>query len=273
MKDRAVRIMDVLANNKSIKSSMLAEMIDVSHVTLRKDLDSLEKHGIIRRAHGYISLDEDNNISKRLAFNYSIKRKIAAAAVQTIEDDETVMIESGSCCAIFAEELLLSKKNVTIITNSVFIANYTHHLPKVKIILLGGCFQPESQTLIGSMTTICAKHFYIDKFFLGTDGFNPQKGFTGNDYLCVETASDLTNHVKQVYMLTESNKFNHCGTYVMVEFDKITGVFTDDKIPKEAETSLIRNNVQLHKVSAVEEKIKWRKFPGQPPILYTDKGE
>ena len=271
MKDRIVRILDLLATNKSIKVTLLAEMLDVSQVTLRKDLDNLEKKGIIKRTHGYVSLDGADTTGRRLAINHSIKRRIAKAAAQTVEEGETVMLESGSCCALFAEELALAGKNVTIITNSAFIANYVSKLQNIKIILLGGYFQPESQVLVGPMTTKCSEVFFADKFFLGTDGFVSGQGFTGRDHLRVETAAELAKRAKKVFVLTEAAKFHRRGAYNLIGFDKLAGVFTDEGIPKEAEASLLKNNVQLHKVPAAEERIVWRQFPGQPPILYKER--
>jgi len=271
MKERTVKILDILASNKTIKLSLLAEMLDVSQVTLRKDLDDLEKRGIVCRSHGFVSLDGADDTGKRMAYNHLIKRKIASAAVQTVEEGETVMIESGSCCALFAEELAIAKKNVTIITNSAFIANYVCRLPYIKIILLGGYFQPESQVLVGPITQKCAEFFYSDKFFLGTDGFIPGCGFTGRDHLRVETSLELAKRAKKVFILTEAAKFHHRGVYNLIEFSKLSGVFTDDSIPKDAEADLKKNNILLYKVPAAEEKIVWRRYPGQPPFLYKEK--
>jgi len=270
MKDRSVRILDIMTKNKKIKINSLAELLSVSQVTLRKDLDNLESRGIIRRIHGYATFEGADNTGKRMAFNYSIKRKIAKAAMQAIEEGETIMIESGSCCALFAEEIILAKKNVTIITNSIFLKEYIGKLPGVKIIFLGGYYQPESQVLVGPLTLKCAENIFTDKFFLGTNGFILNQGFTGRDYLRVETAHELAKRANKVFILTESDKFNCRGSYNLFNLENITGIFTDDKIPKEAENNLKKYNVQLYKVSSAEEKLKWRQFPGQPPILYTE---
>jgi len=273
MNDRTVRILELMTNNKTMKVNQLAELLDVSQVTLRRDLDNLEDRGIIRYAHGYATLDGANDTGKRLAFNYSIKKRIAKAAVQTIDEGETIMIESGSCCALLAEEITLAGKNVTIITNSIFIKDYIHKLKGIKIIFLGGFFQPESQVLVGPLTIKTAENIFTDKFFLGTNGFIPELGFTGCDHLRVETAHELAKRTKKVFILTESDKFNRRGAYNLLNFDNISGVFTDDKIPSEAESILRRHNVIIHKVPSVEEKLKWRQFPGQPPVLYKENGE
>jgi DeoR/GlpR family transcriptional regulator of sugar metabolism len=268
--NRTVTILDILAAHKTAKISMLTEVLNISHVTLRKDLDILEKRGIIKCTHGSVSLDGANNTGKRMAFNYLIKRKIAKAAAAIVEENETVMLEAGSCCAILAEELALSEKNVTIITNSVFIANYISDLSNMKIILLGGCYQSDSQVVFGPMTINSAQQFYTDKFFLGTDGFIPGLGFTEKDYLRVETAIGLATHANKVYILTEAEKFSRRGTYTLIQLDKLSGVFTDDNIPKEAEADLLKSNLMLYKVPGKEEEIRWRKFPELPPILYKE---
>jgi len=261
-----------MSSSKQIKVTLLAEMLDISQVTLRKDLDILEGRGIIRRTHGYATLDGADDTAKRLAFFHSIKRRIAKAAVQTIENGETVIVESGSCCALFVEELALTQKKATIITNSVFINNYTNKMSGLKIILLSGFFQPESQVVVGPLTIKSAENIFADKFFLGADGFIQGQGFTGRDHLRAETALGLTKRAKKVFILTESAKFNRRGAYNLLQLDSITGVFTDDKIPREAEDTLIKAKVQLFKVPSVEEKLRWRKLPGQYPFLYVERG-
>jgi len=271
MNNRSVKIMDFLANNVTVKVSLLAELLDVSLVTLRRDLDNLGKMGIVKYHHGYVSLEGADITSKRIAFYYLIKRRIARAAAQTISDGETVMIESGSCCTLFAEELALIRKNVTIVTNSLYVTNFVRNIKSINIILLGGCFQPESQVVVGSIVSKYANIFNIDKFFIGTDGFIPEQGFTGGDFSRAETIVELADSARKTFVLTESAKFRNHGAYSLLQFDMLTGVITDDKIPKEAEDILTKNNIQLLKVPSVDEKYIWRQFPGQMPILYKEK--
>jgi len=270
MIDRCVKILDILSANKRIKIKLLAEVMDISLITLHKDLDSLEKRGIINCNHGYVCLEDSNNTGRRIAVSHSIKKKIAKAAAQIVEEDETVMLGTGSCCTLLAEELALAKKNVTIITNSVFTANYICK-QNIKIILLGGYYQPESQVLVDPLTIQCGQAFFFEKYFMGTNGFISGYGFTGGDHLQVETAIELVKRSKNNFILTEAAKFYRHGAFNLIQLDKITGVYTDDTIPKDAETALINNNVMLHKVHSVDEKIKWQQFPGQPPFLYTEK--
>ena len=268
MNDRNIKIMELLSVNRKLKISLLAELLDVSQVTLRKDLDYLENCGIICRTHGFACLDGADDTGKRMAFDYIVKRRIARAAVQIVEEGETILLESGSCCTLFADELAKAEKNVTIITNSVFLMNYLNKFHNIKIILLGGYLLPSKQVLVGPMTIKSAEIFYTDKYFLGTDGFVYDYGFTGSDLMQIETVVELTKRAKKVFVITESAKFKRRGLYNMIPHDKLTGVFTDENIPKEAEIVLNRNNIQLYKVPVTEEKLKRFKFSDLPPIHY-----
>ncbi|MCL2197099.1 MAG: DeoR/GlpR family DNA-binding transcription regulator [Treponema sp.] len=271
--DRITKVLDLLSTSKTIKISLLVELLSVSHATLSRDLDNLEKGGIIKRTHGFVTLEGADNTGKRFAFCHSIKRRIAKDAASFVEEGETVLLESGSCCALFAEELAVSGKKATIITNSIFITNYIHKMQNIKIIVLGGILQPESQVLVGPMTINCAENLFFDKFFIGTNGFIPGQGFTGSDQLRASTALELANKAKKCFILTEAEKFSRRGAFELIQLNRVSGVFTDDSIPKEAESALIKNNVMVRKVPSVEEKTKWRQFPGQPPVLYKEKEE
>ncbi|MDR1948837.1 MAG: DeoR/GlpR family DNA-binding transcription regulator, partial [Spirochaetaceae bacterium] len=219
-------------------------------VTVRKDLDQLEELGLIRREHGFALFGSIDDVGKRMAFHYDVKRRIARNAANLVEEGETVMIESGSCCALLAEELANTRQDVTIVTNSAFIANHIRHAPYSRVILLGGEYQPDAQVMVGSITRRCAEVFFSDKFFIGTDGFTRQYGFTGRDHLRAQTVRDLAEQARQIIVLTESDKFFHQGVEGIVRTDEVTIVYTDDKIPQDTESFLKERNVTVHKVAS-----------------------
>jgi len=246
--NRHIKILEILSQNGREDVSSLSDELNVSQVTIRKDLDSLEDRGLVRREHGYACLNKTDDIGKRIAFNYGIKRRIAEAAAAIVEEGETVMIESGSCCALLAEELANARKDITIVTNSIFIANFIRHAPRTRVILLGGYYQSEFQIVVGPMTRQCSEIFFSDKFFVGTDGFMPNFGFTGKDLMRSQTVMDLSENAREVYVLTDAEKFSTQGVLGLVRLEKVTGVYTDERIPHEAEKLLLEKNINLHKV-------------------------
>jgi len=252
MINRHIKILEVLSRQQRVEVTTLSDLLGVSQVTIRKDLDQLEEKGLILRQHGYACLDVLDDVGKRMVQNYGIKKRIAVAAAETIRDGEIIMIESGSCCTFLAEELALTKKDITLITNSVFIANYIRHMTTIKIILLGGYYQPEAQVVVGPMTKRCGEIFFTNKFFIGVDGFSPKTGFTGKDHMRIQTIQDLAEFSQRIIVLTESEKFRQQGVLNIMKTEKVSEVFTDEDVPVGAETLLRTHNVTINKVPLSE---------------------
>jgi DeoR/GlpR family transcriptional regulator of sugar metabolism len=252
MTERQDNILELLARQTRIDVSVLAEVLGVSQVTIRKDLDHLEELGLIRREHGYALFGPMEDVGRRMAVNYEIKRRIAKAAAETVEEGEAVMIESGSCCALLAEELANNKPGVLIVTNSAFIANHIRHAPHANVILLGGEYQNISQVMVGSMTSKWAEIFISKKFFVGTDGFNEKFGFTGTDHLRTQTARDMAARADEIIILTDSDKFQRRGVEGLVRTEQVAAVFTDDRISPQMEEILKEKEVTVYKVASAK---------------------
>ena len=105
MNERCMRILDMVREAGSVEVSTLAEALGVSAVTIRKDLAQLEKERLLRRQHGSAVQISSDDVAYRMAFDYGPKRRIAQRAAAMVQNGETVMIESGSTCALLAAEL------------------------------------------------------------------------------------------------------------------------------------------------------------------------
>ena len=246
MNNRHNQILDLLTKHKKIEVAKLATLLDVSQVTIRKDLVALENRGLVERVHGYATLNESDDLNNRLAYHYDNKQRIAKMAVASVKNGETVMIESGSCCALVALAIAQSKKDVTIITNSAFIADYIRKIKTVKVILLGGEYQNESQVMVGPITRKCVEAFFVDKLFIGTDGFTKESGFTGNDYMRSETVRDMAKQAANVIIVTDSTKFHQMGVVNLIATEKVSAVYTDQDIPEEIETYLTSKGIDIY---------------------------
>ncbi len=242
---RSDEIIRIVSDYKKIEVNQLSQLLNVSNVTIRKDLDKLEEKGIINRQHGFALINNTDDINFRLAKNYDLKRKIAVKAAENILDGDTVMIESGSTCALLAEELAFNRKNVTIITNSVFIANYIRKSDSVKVILLGGEYQNNSQVNVGPLIKKVVDEFYVDKLFIGIDGFDPVRGFRSNDLARSEAIHVMAAVAKEVVILTDASKFNQNGTVTCFSFPEISQVFTDKSINAESQKILDLKKIKV----------------------------
>ena len=231
MNDRKNKILEILSAEQKKEVAALSEQLGVSQVTVRKDLDCLEKKGIIKREHGFAVLLSTNDILCRLAYHYETKKQIALAASEMVRDGETIMIESGSCCAILAETLAKTKKNLTVITNSAFIADYIRNKTNFEIVLLGGIYQHDSQVLVGPMVRQCSD-------------------FTNEDQLRAQAVRDMALQAENIIVLTESEKFEKHGTVPLNISGLVSHIFTDSGIPDTIEDYLINQSVKINKVAS-----------------------
>lgn len=245
MTERQSKLIKLVNIYQKIEVSRLAELLDVSQVTIRKDLDHLEDEGLLTREHGYALIKNANDINTRLTINYDTKLKIATKAAEMVSNGETVMLESGSTCALLAEQLAKLKKDITIITNSAYIAIRIREMPVRKVILLGGEYQKEYQGMVGPLVRKCAKEFFVDKFFVGTDGFIPDTGFTCDDLMRVETMKYMANSANRTIILADSSKFSQKGVVIQSTFSDIDTLCTDSGISAEIADILTRNNIHV----------------------------
>ena len=243
MKDRSQAILSLLAEEQKLEVSALAQELQVSQVTIRKDLDVLEQRGLIVREHGFARIGNPDNIAGRIAYHYEEKYRIASRAAELVEDGETLMIENGSCCALLAEVLSKTKKNLTIITNSAFIADYIRHQTAFQIILLGGIYQPHSQVLVGPMIRQCAENFFVPHFFIGTDGYSLRTGFTNHDQMRAQAVRDMAHQADEIIVLTESSKFSHPSTVPLNVSQHIKTVITDSGLNAECRQQLYESGI------------------------------
>ncbi|MCR1901392.1 DeoR/GlpR family DNA-binding transcription regulator [Ligilactobacillus apodemi] len=246
--ERLDKIIKLVSKNRKVEVNTLAETLGVSKVTIRKDLDKLEKKGLLHREHGYAVLNSGDDINVRLSFRHDVKKRIAQKAAELVNDNETIIIESGSTCALLAEEICRTKRGVTILTNSYFIADYVKQYDSCKVVLLGGEYQKNSQVTVGPLVKEMIKLFHVQLAFIGTDGFDETVGFTGKDLMRTEVVHAMAKVADEVVILTDSSKFSQRGTVGQFTPDKIKAVITDKNIAEAKEHYLVQNQVKVTKV-------------------------
>lgn len=254
MSKRENAILELLSERGRIEVAALAERLGVSPVTVRKDLDALEKRGVLRREHGWAVFGGSDDMNDRLALHYEEKKRIAREAAKLVSPGETVMIESGSCCALLAEEIARTRPGAVIVTNSAFIASYIRHLPEARVVLLGGDFQNDAQVLVGPILRACARQFYVRRLFIGVDGFSERLGFMGADHLRAQAVRDMAEQADEVIAVTESAKFSRTGTVALALPHGAAAVVTDSRIDAAARAMLSRTGVRIHVAGEAEDE-------------------
>jgi len=203
---RQTIILEILGKNNKTAVSELSEKLNVSSVTIRQDLNFLEAEGLLKRVHGGAVLKDADDLVNRLGVNYEKKLRIARKVSSFVNEGETILIESGSVNVLLARELLKNKK-VTIITTNVYIARQFRKNEQANIVILGGIYQHESETLVGKITKTCINQININKAFIGIDGYTTDNGFMLRDLFRAEISTYIIQKAQDVFIVSDSTKF------------------------------------------------------------------
>ena len=239
---RQTKLLDIVNREQKISVTELAHRLGVSEVTIRKDLTSLEQKGLLHREHGFAVMSATDDVLHQLSFNYERKQRIAVMAAKTIKSGETVMLGDGACCTLLAEEIVLHKSDVTIITNSAFLASFVRKYPNAHVILLGGEYQKDAQVLVGPLIKDYAARFSVDKLFVSPDGFN-EKGFMVADLMRSEAIRAIAENAGNVIVLAEGATLNRKSHVLAFSLEEVACVYTDDLLEREVLTLLEEHEV------------------------------
>ncbi|MEQ8580365.1 MAG: transcriptional repressor AgaR [Marinoscillum sp.] len=231
---RRNEILNAINSEGQVYVDELSAKFGVSEVTIRNDLDQLEQKSLLIRARGGAMKIEgrvgvDYNLSEKDKINYQEKVRIGRAAAKLIKNSEIVLIDSGTTTAEMVKNLT-DIEDLTVITNALNIATLLISHPGVNLTIPGGYLRKNSQSLVGPLAERSLKNFYVDKAFLGVDGFDTKTGlYTPNieeahiNELMIEIANE-------VILLADSSKFKKKSFAFICPIDKIDIVVTDDKL-------------------------------------------
>ncbi len=244
MNDRQKEILKIVSTKSKVSVKELANIFGISGVTVRQDLNFLEQQGFLKRVHGGVTFVNSDDISSRLLVNFEKKLDIAVKALGFVDEGETVLIESGSTNAILARELV-KRENVTIVTPNVFIARECRKSDENSVVLLGGVYQKESESLIGPMVKHCIDTVNFRKAFIGIDGFTREAGFTSRDMMRADISSYIAQKCEQVFVLTDSSKFGRTELVKLFDVEDVAFLITDEGIPDSDRDFLTRKGIQI----------------------------
>ena len=235
--DRESVILARLAEDGVLTVSSLATDFGVSEVTVRTDLRSLEDQGLLIRTRGGARPSTLKHILQRQKINVEAKERIAAHAASMVTDDDTVMIEAGTTAALIVR-FLAGRRGVQIVTKSTLVFTNARLNPALNIILTGGVFRRDSESLVGSIAERSIGDFNTRIAFLGTDGFSPERGLTTRFLEGGEVAAAMRDRAQETWLVADSSKFGQAGFVSFLSLDGITGIITDSLIPDEAVQAL-----------------------------------
>jgi DeoR family transcriptional regulator of aga operon len=160
----------------------------------------------------------------------SQKIRIGKAAAKLIKDSDTVIIDSGTTTLEIIRNLAPSLNNVTIISNALNIANQLVSNPNINLIIPGGILRKNSLSLIGPLAEKSFRNFYVDKVFLGVDGFDTTNGISTPNIEEAYLNQIMIDVAREVIIVTDSSKFLRKSLAFICALDRIDTVVTDEGI-------------------------------------------
>lgn len=214
----------------------LAERLGVCVMTVRRDADQLARAGKLIKTLGgvqraYAPSDfYESNLASRLSVQAAEKRAIARKALELVKGGETLFLDGGTTCHVFARETAESGHKLTILTNSLLIAHEAGRSPHCKVILVGGQVDAESSSCFGEGCEEQFKGYYVDKAFFSTKGFVPAEGTFESAVGLFRIKQLVAERAKQVILLADHTKFGRRALCKVLDSSQIHLVITDSGI-------------------------------------------
>ena len=233
---RRAKILDYISTNESINTNELAEKLNISPLTLRRDLQSLDDEGLIVRYYGGAKLATDIDIDSKsdseentidLIYNHK-KHIIAKYAADLIDDGDTIFINSSSTALLILQ--YLDNKRVYVVTNNGK-ALQSHIGPNIELVLTGGQVYERKQSLVGEFATYILSKITADKCFLGVSGIAADSGISTSVLQETLINHEMINRCSgPVYILAHSSKVGKHTNFSSGDINEISHLITDSNI-------------------------------------------
>ncbi|KQH85641.1 DeoR family transcriptional regulator [Vibrio furnissii] len=245
--ERRQRIMSHIQQHGSGKVDDFALTFNVSAVTIRHDLNVLEKEGCVFRCYGGANLNPnfafDQPLHRKDQLNRTTKQMIALAAAQLIGDGEAVILDSGSTIALMPQHL--TQKKLVVMTNALNTAYQLSHNDNVELHVIGGSLRRASCSLTGHHGEQHIRSYLFDKLFLGVDGFDLHAGITTPDSHEAQVNRAMCDVARQVIAVTDSSKFGRKSFCLIRAANQIDVLVTDSLIPHATHQALLDMGVDV----------------------------
>lgn len=239
-------ILHSIENDGAVTVSRLAISLGVSEMTVRRDLDILEKSGQVIKVHGGATAARMNKsvepgFAAKVQLEQLAKVAIAKLATEMVQPGAAVALTAGSTTYAIAKNLV-GIPNLTLITNSIRVAELFHDgvASDTEVIVLGGTRTP-SDALVGPMANHNIANLNIDLCFMGVHGMDAQAGVTSPNLLEAETNRALAEVSRQFVVVADATKWGMVGLHTIAPLSEVSTLITDSRISSTALNTLKEN--------------------------------
>ncbi|RKX83354.1 MAG: DeoR/GlpR transcriptional regulator [Spirochaetes bacterium] len=248
---RQSKIMELIKQNGLVTVEALSKSLEVSVITIRRDLSLLEEKGVLERTHGGAILtqkvEREFNYSEKDRINPQQKESIGRAAAALIEDGDTVFINSGST-TYQVIRFLEDRKDVRVITNNVAAVADFGGRSGVEMILTGGLYRYQSNCLIGDFAINTVNQIITSKIIMGVDGLCFDKGLTSPVYQEAGITRSMMDRTQgPVICVADASKLGKVTNFVIAPLAKVDIIVTDEFFDEDLRYDLEALNIEIIK--------------------------
>ena len=245
---RRTNILELIKKDGFAKVQTLSKTFEVTEVTIRQDLEFLEKEGYVHREHGGAYIDKDNMTKSQLNLlneaNLEKKKEIAQKAVYFIQEGDSIILDSGSTTTELAK-LLKNFRQLTVITNSLSVAMILVDNPNIDLIMTGGELKAQSMSLTGELAAESFKNIHVNKLFLATAGISSTLKLTYPTLSDLVVKSAMIKSADAIYLLADSSKLGSSAFANLGPASLIQTLITDSDISGEFALELKNAGIQI----------------------------
>jgi DeoR family transcriptional regulator of aga operon len=231
--DRHQYILDKIKTEGSVNVLDLCQALNVSSVTIRKDLKLLEEKDLLFRTHGGATVDNpytaDKPVNEKAKIKSDEKYDIGAAAARLIVPNDCILIASGTTVLSLAKNIK-PEGNLTVITAALNVALELTRHTEIEIIQLGGILRKSSTSVTGTYAEKILEDFSFSKLFLGVDGIDLDFGLTTSNMMEAQLNRKMITASQQTIVLADSSKFGKRGFGKICGIEEIEHIITDNGI-------------------------------------------
>ncbi|MFP7159487.1 DeoR/GlpR family DNA-binding transcription regulator [Priestia aryabhattai] len=246
--ERKKVILNILSREEKIEVRELSKILQVSGETIRRDLDKLDREGVLRKVYGGAVKEKttswDTPFQHRSMLNQEEKQEICKAAASLIEDGDTIMIGHGTTTMNIVRHLD-DKPNVMVITNSVQVLNLALEAFRGRVIFIGGEIDRNHHSSFGFLSEEIIKNFRVNKVFISASGLSMTNGITDHELEGANISRKLIERGENTFILVDHTKFGKTTFTKICSFSDISMVITDKDCSEEWKYFLDENEIEI----------------------------
>jgi DeoR family transcriptional regulator of aga operon len=246
--ERRRRIGEILAREGTVRVNDLSLLFRVTEVTIRTDLDTMAREGLLIRDRGGAIAQTSTSLStafeKRALQNLDQKRQIGRTAAKLVDEGETIILDAGSTIMEMARNLLPAR-HCTIVTTALNIAAQVGALPHAHVLIAGGSLSRETISTVGALAERDLENLIVDKLFLSTQAFDAEAGLTDVSLDIARVKAAMIRSARQVILLADSSKWGRSAFAKIAPLSEIDILISDDALPEKACKAIRRFGIEI----------------------------